>query len=344
MKGVVLPGDKEAHVQEWETKSLEPDEVRVNIGAAALCRSDMSLYNGNPLVGSKPAGSVVPGHEPAGTISEVGKNVDYLSVGDRVAINCFAGCGHCEYCRAGEPNLCPDVEILGFDRHGGDAEELVTPASTCHPMPDEMSMGVGAIATDALGNLWSTLNELNVNGTDTVGIIGLGPMGLAGVLNADAMGVDVVAYELVDHRREKGIELGAEYAVDPSEEDAQTRTDEITNDRGLDVVVDCSGAQQGIEMGFGLIKKHGTFAQIGETDEVTLNPSEDLIHKKVSYMGSWYYRSHEWPEIAEFIIEKIGNDRAEQLISHQYELEETGVQEAFMKFDNRETQKVIFTP
>jgi propanol-preferring alcohol dehydrogenase len=97
-------------------------------------------------------------------------------------------------------------------------------------------------------------------------------------------------------------------------------------------------------MGFGLIKKHGTFAQIGETDEVTLNPSEDLIHKKVSYMGSWYYRSHEWPEIAEFIIEKIGNDRAEQLISHQYELEETGVQEAFMKFDNRETQKVIFTP
>ncbi|MBV0926421.1 alcohol dehydrogenase catalytic domain-containing protein [Halomicroarcula limicola] len=344
MKGVVLPGDKEAHVQDWDNQSLGPDEVRVDIGAAALCRSDMSLYNGNPLVGSKPAGAVVPGHEPAGTISAVGDNVDHLSEGDRVAINCFAGCEHCEYCLQGEPNLCPDVEILGFDRHGGDAEELVTPASTCHPMPDKMSMGVGAIATDALGNLWSTLNECNVNGTDTVGIIGLGPMGLAGVLNADAMGADVVAYELVDHRREKGLDLGAEYAVDPGEEDAQERTDEITNGRGLDVVVDCSGAQPGIEMGFDLVKKHGTFAQIGETDEVTLNPSDHLIHKKVDYMGSWYFRSYEWPEIAEFIVEKIGNDRAEEIISHEYELEEEKVQEAFRKFDNHETQKVIFTP
>lgn len=344
MKGVVLPGDKEAHVQEWDRESLGPNDVRVDIGAAALCRSDMSLYYGDPLVGSKPAGAVVPGHEPSGTIAEIGSNVDHLSEGDRVAINCFAGCDHCEYCRRGEPNLCPDVEILGFDRHGGDAEELVTPASTIHPMPDGMSMGVGAISTDALGNLYSTLNECNVSGTDTVGIIGLGPMGMSGVVNADAMGADVVAFELVDHRREKGINLGAEYGVDPGNEDAQQRVDEITDGRGLDVVVDCSGAQPGIEMGFGLVKKHGTFAQIGETDEATLNPSEDLIHKKVNYMGSWYFRSWEWPEIAEFIVEKIGNDRAEEIISHEYELKEDAVQEAFEKFDNRETQKVIFTP
>ena len=344
MKGVVLPGDKEAHVQDWDRESVGPNDVCVEIGAAALCRSDMSLYYGDPLVGSKPAGAVVPGHEPAGTIVEVGDNVEYLSEGDRAAINCFAGCGHCEYCQRGEPNLCPDVEILGFDRHGGDAEELVTPASTIHLMPDEMSMGVGAISTDALGNLYSTLDECKVSGTDTVGIIGLGPMGLSGVVNADAMGADVVAFELVDHRREKGLELGARYGVDPGEEDPQQRVDEITDGRGLDVVVDCSGAQPGIEMGFGLVKKHGTFAQIGETDEVTLNPSEDLIHKKVNYMGSWYFRTWEWPDIAEFIVKDIGNDRADEIISDEYGLEEEGVQEAFEKFDNRETQKVIFTP
>jgi D-arabinose 1-dehydrogenase-like Zn-dependent alcohol dehydrogenase len=148
-------------VQEWDHATPGPDEVRVEIGAAALCRSDMSLYNGNPLVGSKPAGEVVPGHEPAGTIVEIGETVDYLSEGDRVAINCFAGCGHCEYCRRGEPNLCPDVEILGFDRHGGDAEEVVTPASTCHLMPDKMSMATGAISTDALGNLYIHLDTIS---------------------------------------------------------------------------------------------------------------------------------------------------------------------------------------
>jgi propanol-preferring alcohol dehydrogenase len=244
----------------------------------------------------------------------------------------------------GEPNICPDVEILGFDRHGGDAEELVTPASTCHRMPDGMSMATGAVSTDAIGNLYSTLTECNVSGADAVGIIGLGPMGLSGVLNADALGAEVVAYELVDHRREKGLNLGADHAVDPSSEDPVKRTDEITDGRGLDVVVDCSGAQAGIEMGFDLVKKHGTFAQIGETDEATLNPSEHLIHKKVNYMGSWYFKMWEWPEIAEFIVEEIGNDRAEEIISHEYALVEEDVREAFRLFDNHETQKVVFTP
>lgn len=344
MKGVVLPGDKEAKVQEWEQPPVGDNEVCVEIGAAALCRSDMSLYYGDPLVGSKPAGSVVPGHEPAGTITEVGDNVTYLNEGDRVAVDCFAGCGHCEYCRSGEPNLCPDVEILGFDRHGGDAEKLVTPASTCHIMPDEMSMATGAISTDALGNLYNTLKECNVDGSDTVGVIGLGPMGLSGVLTADALGADVIAFELVDHRREKGLDLGADHGIDPSEEDPQERVDSLTNGRGLDVVVDCSGSQPGIEMGFDLVKKNGTFAQIGETDEVTLSPSEDLIHKKVNYVGSWYFKMGEWPEIAEFIVEEIGNDRAEQIISHEYSLSDEDVQEAFRLFDNHETQKVIFTP
>jgi hypothetical protein len=79
MAGVVLTGDKEAPVKDWDRESLEMDEVRVEIGAAALCRSDMSLYYGDPLVGSKPAGAVVPGHEPAGTIVEVGEAVDHLS-------------------------------------------------------------------------------------------------------------------------------------------------------------------------------------------------------------------------------------------------------------------------
>jgi D-arabinose 1-dehydrogenase-like Zn-dependent alcohol dehydrogenase len=344
MKGVVLPGDKEVRVQDWETPSVGDNEVRVEIGAAALCRSDMSLYYGDPLVGSKPAGAVVPGHEPAGTIAEVGDNVTHFEVGDRVAVDCFAGCGHCEYCLRGEPNLCPDVEILGFDRHGGDAESLVTPASTCHHMPDEMSMATGAVSTDALGNLYSTLKECNVDGSDTVGIIGLGPMGLSGVLNADALGAEVVAFELVDHRREKGLDLGADHGIDPTEDDPASEVDAITNGRGLDVVVDCSGAQPGIEMGFELVKKHGTFAQVGETDEVTLNPSEDLIHKKVSYVGSWYFKMWEWSEIAEFIVEEIGNERAEQIISHEYPLDDDSVQEAFEKFNNRETQKVIFTP
>jgi propanol-preferring alcohol dehydrogenase len=347
MRGIVLPGNQKAHVRDWELEpDLGPNDVLIDIEAAALCRSDMSLYNGDPLVGSGENEQYVPGHEPAGTITETGSNADWLEPGDRVAVNCFIGCEHCEHCLHGDPMLCPDVEILGFDRHGGDAEQLVTPAVTCHPMPDEMSMATGAVSTDALGNLFSAMRDANVDATDTVGIVGLGPMGLSGVLNADAFGATVVAFELVDERREKGLELGADFGIDPSEENPQAEVDAITDGAGFDIVVECSGSPAGIEMALDLVGKHGTVAQIGEVHgtDASIRPSEQLIRKKASYVGSWYFTRDEWPAIAEFIVDDIGNDRAEQIISHRYPLEDTAVQEAFQRFDKHETQKVLFTP
>ena len=270
----------------------------------------------------------------------------HLEPGDRVAVDCFVGCGHCEHCLRGDPMLCPDVDILGFDRHGGDAEELITPAVTCHEMPDEMSMATGAVSTDALGNLYSTMVDAGVSATDTVGVVGLGPMGLSGILNADAFGAEVVAFELVDERREKGVELGADHAIDPSDEDPIGAVDGITDGDGLDVVVECSGSPAGIDMALDVVGKHGTVVQIGEVHgtDVSIQPSEQLIRKKASYVGSWYFTRDEWPDIADFIVNDIGNERAESIVSHRFPLEEEDVQEAFRLFDAHETQKVIFTP
>lgn len=348
MRGVVLPGDGEAHVKEWDWagQTVSSNEIRIEIGASALCRSDMSLYYGDPLVGEESVGKVIPGHEPAGTITEVGNNINHLEVGDRVAVSVFAGCTHCEYCLRGEPMLCKDVEIIGFERHGGDAEEMIAPASTCHKVPDEMSIATAAVSTDAVGNLYSSCKQIGVSASDTVGVVGLGPMGLSGILNADAFGADIVAFEPVDERRKKGEELGADYTIDPSEEDPQQEIDAITDGEGLDKVLECSGAASGIEMALNVVGNHGTVAQLGETHdtEIPIRPSDHLIHKKVDYVGSWYFNLHEWPEITDFIINKIGNDRAEEIISHRYPIEEDEVQEAFRKFDNRETQKVVFTP
>lgn len=348
MRAVRLPGDQEVEVIDWEwgDQTVGPNEVRVEIGAAALCRSDMSLYYGDPLVGSKGVGEVIPGHEPAGTIRDVGSNVDYLSVGDRVAVDAFAGCEHCKYCRKGEAMLCDSVEIIGFDRHGGDAEELITPASTCHQVPDRMSMATAAISTDAIGNLFSTFKQIGINASDSVGIVGLGPMGLSAVLNAVAFDTETTVFELVDERRKKGLKLGADHAIDPSEEDPEQEVNGITDGEGFDKVIECSGADAGIELALDVVGKHGTVAQIGEThdNEIPIRPSDHLIHKKVNFVGSWYFDKNEWPAMADFIVNRIGNDRAESIISHEYPLEQDAVEEAFRKFDNRETQKVLFTP
>lgn len=342
MRGLSLPGDEQVEVTDWPTPEVGPREVKVRVEASAICRSDMSLYYGDPLVGDTDPGEVIPGHEPAGVVEDVGEAVNQLHPGDRVAISCFVGCERCEFCRQGEPYRCDDVEFVGFDIHGGDAESIVVPEFVCHEMPDEMSMVTGAIATDAIGNLFNTMKQLEVDATDTVGVVGLGPMGLSGVLNADALGADVVAFDFVEHRRDTAADLGADHTVAPSREDLEVHVAEVAGD--VNKWVDTSGSDAGINMALDLVSRHGTVAQVGANHEATIAPTDQLVHKGVDYVGSWYFQLWQWPEIASFIVDEIGNDRAEKLISDRFPIEEDAATEAFRRFDNRETLKVVFTP
>jgi D-arabinose 1-dehydrogenase-like Zn-dependent alcohol dehydrogenase len=132
MRAVLLPGDRKVEVVERADPTPGPGQVVVRTRASAICRSDMGLYAGNStIVGGDEAGSglVVPGHEPAGEIVEVGAGVTGLSVGDRVAGYLPFGCGRCEYCTAGFLMLCAQWKCLGFDVDGGDADYHVLPAA-----------------------------------------------------------------------------------------------------------------------------------------------------------------------------------------------------------------------
>lgn len=341
MKGVYLPGTKEAHLKEWPDPAITEDEVLIEIKASALCRSDMSIYYGKPLLPGFPPGTFIPGHEPSGVITRLGKRARHFKEGDRVAVTCFVSCGFCKYCRAGEPMLCDNVEVLGFQRHGGDAEYLAVPESVCLPMPDKMSYVTGAVSTDAVGNLYATMKEMNVCGADVVAIIGLGPMGLSGVFAAKGMGATVVAIDLVRSRLEKAKSIGADYTVNAEEVDPLEHVKNITKE-GVDKTVDCSGSPQGINTALDITRRHGIVAQIGEPGEtkVKISPSDQLIRKKLTYYGSWYFKLHEWDEIADFIVNKIGNDRAEEIVSHRFALQEKAIGEAFRLFDEHKTYKV----
>lgn len=346
IKGVYLPGNKEAHIKEWEIPDPQGDEVLIKIKASALCASDLSIYHGRPLIPGYPAGTFIVGHEPCGVVYKTGHCVKNLKEGDRVATICFVGCGHCQYCRGGEPNLCVNNPgVLGFNMHGADAEYLLIAERSCLPMPDKMSYVTGAVSTDAIGNLYSTMKAMNVCGNDVVAITGLGPMGLSGVLAAVNMGATVLAIDPVEERLNKAKELGAQYILNPK----KVSPIEFVKENfpsGIDKSVDCSANEEAINILLNIARKHGIVSQIGEPGEkmIAINPSEQLIRKKVSYIGSWYFNLNEWEDIASFIVDKIGNDRAEGIVSHRYPLEEKAASEAFELFNAHKTLKVVFTP
>jgi propanol-preferring alcohol dehydrogenase len=338
MQAVFFPGDKKVEVREMEIPKPGQGEVLVQLKASAICRSDMSLYYGTSVFEGTKTGCTVPGHEPAGVIKEVGAGVANFKSGDRVAVYLALGCGECAHCKSGYKMFCKEFKCIGFDSHGGDADYMVVPEENCMRLPDEMSYITAAVSTDAVGTLFHAQKRMAISGRDTLVIFGMGPMGGAGVMVAKGLGATVIAVDMLDERLEIAKELGADYTLNGKNVDILAEISKITNDRGADAAIDCSGSPFAENDALNSVRAHGRVAFIGENKELKIHPSEQLIRKQITVMGSWYFPIQEFDEIAEFIVRK--QLPVEKLVTHTFTLEEA--EKAFKLFDERKTEKAVF--
>lgn len=340
MRSVVLPGDKEVLVTDRDRPQPGPHEVLVKTMASAICRSDMSLYYGNPIVGGEEAetGDVVPGHEAAGVVVETGSAVTSVAVGDRVTAHLAVGCGHCEFCGQGYTMLCADWKCFGFDFPGGDAEYFTIAARNALPLPNHLSFKAGAVLTDMIGSQYHVQKQLGVSGNKTVAVIGLGPMGSAAVLVAKAFGARVIAVDVLNSRLEQARSLGADEIVNSNDTDAVEAIRAMTGGRGVEVAIDCSGNPAGQNTALDAAAKMGAVAFVGESRTTEIKPSDQIIRKLLTVVGGWYFPLGDWQEILRFVEEN--NIDVEALISHEFSIEDAA--EAFHAFDRRETEKAVF--
>lgn len=338
MKAVFLPGDKRVEIRDVEMPEPGPGEVLIAVKASCICRSDLSLYYGNAVVGGEAAGSCITGHEPAGVIVSVGSGVRQFGPGDRVAVYLAIGCGVCGFCRMGNFHLCPSWKCLGFTQNGGNAEFMVVPERNCLRIPASMSFVAAAISTDAFGTLYSAAKKLQISGASTVGIWGLGPMGSSGVLAAKALGGRVVALDPIGARREFAAELGADLTLDPTDPDAAERLLDFSSGIGLSAAIDCSGNAAAQNMALDATMPLGRVAFIGEARETTIRTSDQLIRKQLSLIGSWYFSIAQYDEIIRVI--EIHEIDLERLATHRFSLDEA--ETAFRMFDERKTEKAVF--
>ncbi|HSV74236.1 MAG TPA: alcohol dehydrogenase catalytic domain-containing protein [Chthonomonadales bacterium] len=334
MRAVRIVDSRKVEVRDLPDPAAEGDEVVVRVEASAICGSDLhSLYE---PPGEKPR---VPGHETAGVVVAVDRP-RRAKVGDRVCLSPARFCGVCDLCRAGYVLYCRASEgTHGFSHDGGHAELIRVREPSLLPLPDAVSFEQACVLLDPIGTPYHGLKRMGTNATHTVGVFGLGPMGLGAVLVAAALGARVVALDPIAYRRGLALKLGAAVALDPNAGDPVAQVWEATGGYGLDRALECSGRPEPVGHALDLVRHLGHVTLIGEQQVATVRPSDHFMRKEITLSGGTCFPLGEYAEIVRWVERGLGPER---IITHRFGLESAA--EAYSLFAAGQTGKVILTP
>jgi L-iditol 2-dehydrogenase len=221
-----------------------PGEVQVRVEAVGVCGSDLHSYS-EGSVGDTPCEyPMVLGHEPAGTVVKTGPGVTGWSPGDRAAFEPAVYCYHCEYCRAGQHNICSNIRFLSQPRIPGFFRELVNlPAVNLFAIPANMSFEMASLV-EPLAVTMHSMKFAAIQGGETVAVFGAGPIGLLTIACLKVAGAGRIwAVEPVAHRRDLARHLGADAALDPAQVDGAAALLSETGKRGVDCAIDCAAKE-----------------------------------------------------------------------------------------------------
>lgn len=241
-------------------------EVRIKVGYAAICGTDIEEYlygplwvsqdEPHPLTGKKAPLSL--GHELSGYIDEVGEGVDQFNIGDRVAVYPIIYCGECDNCKKGNYEICKSIGCVGLSMDGGFEEYCVIPARNVFKVPDNVKLEHAAL-TEPVGFCTNTLALSDVQLGDDVIVFGAGGIGLICTQIAKAAGAkNVIVIARNPLRLQAAKDLGADYVFDVTKEGYLEKVMEITNGNGADVVIEATGSIKVIDQVFEVSKVGGT--------------------------------------------------------------------------------------
>lgn len=235
-----------------------PLDVRVAPLAVGICGTDAHIVDGSfPAVAG-----VILGHEVAGRVTALGRDVTDLHEGDLVTVEPHLYCGKCRYCRLGHEHLCPDKRAFGVHLDGGMAEAMVVPARLAYRLPPGTDPNLGCL-TEPLACAIHAIDRLEPRSGLPALVIGAGPAGLLLVALAHAAGLPVTVVEPDAVRRDAARGMGAAQALDPAEPTWQADALALTDGAGFDYVIEASGRPQGLETGLALAARRGRILVYG---------------------------------------------------------------------------------
>jgi L-iditol 2-dehydrogenase len=262
MRVAELIAPKTFRLTEMLVEAPGPGEVQVRIQAVGVCGSDLHAYT-EGAVGSTPnVYPMVLGHEPAGVIQKTGAGVTGLAAGDRGALEPALYCYHCEFCLTGHHNVCANIRFLSNPGHPGFFRELVNlPVANFRPIPGDMAYDAATLA-EPLAIAMHSLRLASIRRSESVAVIGAGPIGLMTIAALRAAGAERIwAIEPLAHRRELALAIGASVALEPDE--AVEEILHATGQRGVDCALDCAAGAETTNQAVLLARNAGRVAITG---------------------------------------------------------------------------------
>ena len=346
MRAAVLNAPQDLQLTEKDVPVAGPGEVVLKIEANTLCGTDYRLYTGAKTAGVRPG--VVPGHEIAGRVHQIGEGVDAyypdLKVGQQATVSIVVSCGACRNCLHDREHLCENLELFGYGYDGGLQEYILVPANVVargnlFPVTKELSPKALCLA-EPVSCCLNGIANFGINQADTVVIMGAGPIGLLHAQLAKHAGAaNVIVSNRGAGRREIATKLGV--TAVHSDDLVQTVND-MTAGRGADVVIVCIGVPELANQALEIAADGGRvnyFAGFPKGSTSTMEPN--LIHyKELQVTGGSNARRRDVAKAIELLQDGVID--VDAIVTHEFALSD--VHSAYDALRDRIGVKVVVIP
>jgi len=326
MKAARWHAAKDIRVEEATIPTPNDDQVKIEVKFAGICGSDLYEYNHGPQLIPIDApyffnghqGTTTLGHEFAGVVSEVGRNVTKVKIGDRVIVEPIFRNPESPFIESGEYNLSEPLGFVGLTANGAFAKYVVVEEYMAHKMPKSMSFEQGAIVEPAAVAAYG-LQQSGMKMGDTVLVTGAGPIGLLTVQVAIASGASqVFVTDVSEARLVKAKEVGATQTFDAKDKDIPTKIREMTG-HGVDVYIDAAGVQASFDTGIKSLRNGGTAVLVALFSKNVSHDALDQALRELTIKGIIGYRNI-FPEVIALI--SSGRLPVEKLVTRTISLDE----------------------
>jgi L-iditol 2-dehydrogenase len=326
-----LVGTRTFHVVERDLPEPGPGEVQVRVAAVGICGSDMHSFSEGSVGDQICKYPMVLGHEPSGVILKIGTGVTGWSAGDEVALEPAIYCYHCEFCMAGQHNVCAHIRFMSsVDDAGFFRERVNLPATNLLALRCGITLPQATLL-EPLAIAVHSLKFAPVKLGDEIAVIGAGPIGLLTIACLKLAGASRIwSIEPVAHRREMALAMGADAVIDPASVDPVAEILKDTGRRGVDTVYDCAAKGDTLNQAARMVRNRGAIVLTGIHADVTVSLNLHVMRRKEAALFNVRRSNHESELALDLLV--THNKLFGPLITHGRRMEK--INEAFELVEN----------